>query len=164
MNQDCPRAIGPSVSAEARALIGTVTARYTSEPVSLRHVREYVAATGGNLEEWPTTMEPRARPVPPLFFHAACRPVVDEDHLDADGQYPFLGVTGVAGHTMAGGNTFEIIAPLYVGDVLTNTERLVSIDERQGRSGPLVFTTTETEYVNQDGRLVARYRQTIIFR
>jgi hydroxyacyl-ACP dehydratase HTD2-like protein with hotdog domain len=43
-------------------------------------------------------------------------------------------------------------------------KRLVSIEEREGRSGPLVFTTTETEYVNQDGQLIARYRQTIIFR
>jgi 3-methylfumaryl-CoA hydratase len=155
---------GPSVSPQARQLIGTVTARYTSEPVSLRQVREYVAATGGDLDAWPTTMEPRSRPVPSLFFHAACRPVVDEAHLDEDGQYPFLGVIGVTGHTMAGGNRFEVIGPLYIGDTLTTTERLVSIEEREGRSGPLVFTTTETEYVNQDGQLIARYRQTIIFR
>lgn len=155
---------GPAVSDEARALIGTVTARYTSEPASLRHVREYVAATGGDLGDWPPDTDPRARPVPPLFFHAACRPVVAETSLDPDGQYPFLGVTGVTGRTMAGGDKYEVLAPVYVGDVLHSAERLVSIDERQGRSGPLVITTTETDYTNQDGVLVARYRQTIIFR
>lgn len=154
----------PSVSEAARARIGTVTARYTSEPISLRHVREYVAATGGDLSEWPATAPARHRPVPPLFFHAACRPVVAAADLEPDGQYPFLGVTGVTGETMAGGNTFEILGPVYVGDVLRTAERLVAIDERTGRSGPLVITTTETEYRNQDGALVARYRQAIIFR
>lgn len=73
-------------------------------------------------------------------------------------------MTGISGQTMAGGNKFEILGPVYVGDVLTTTERLVAIDERDGRSGPLVITTTETEYENQHGHLVARYRHTIIFR
>jgi hydroxyacyl-ACP dehydratase HTD2-like protein with hotdog domain len=155
---------GPAVSDAARTRVGTVTAEYTSEPISLRHVREYIAATGGDLLEWPTTAPARHRPVPPLFFHAACRPVAAEASLEPDGQYPFLGVTGVTGETMAGGNRFEILEPVYVGDVLRTTERLVAIDERAGRSGPLVITTTETEYRNQDGSLVARYRQTIIFR
>jgi hydroxyacyl-ACP dehydratase HTD2-like protein with hotdog domain len=59
---------------------------------------------------------------------------------------------------------FEILAPVYLGDVLTVEERLESIEEKRGRSGPLVITTTQAEYRNQGGDLVARYRQTIIFR
>jgi hydroxyacyl-ACP dehydratase HTD2-like protein with hotdog domain len=151
------------VTSEARRLIGTVTARYRSEPISLRQVREYVAATGGDLEAWPTDA-PADRPLPPLFFHAACRPVVSESSLDIDGQYPFLGITGVTGRSMAAGHRYEILAPIYVNDVLTTTERLVAIDERESRRGPLVFTTTETSYNNQMDELVARYRHTIVFR
>jgi hydroxyacyl-ACP dehydratase HTD2-like protein with hotdog domain len=65
---------------------------------------------------------------------------------------------------MSGGMRFEIVAPVYLGDVLTVEERLESVTEKQGRSGPLVITTTLAEYRNQQGALVARYRQTIIFR
>ncbi|GGM64816.1 MaoC family dehydratase N-terminal domain-containing protein [Dactylosporangium sucinum] len=156
---------GPEVSDLARSRIGTVTQTYVSEPVSLRHIREYLAGTGGDPDsftEFDDNGDPR--PAPPLFFHSACRPVVAERHLLADGQYPFLGVEGVTGETLAGGNTFEILAPVYVGDVLSTMETLVAIDERVGRSGPMAITTTLTTYVNQHGVEVARYRQVIIFR
>jgi hydroxyacyl-ACP dehydratase HTD2-like protein with hotdog domain len=154
----------PSVSQAARQAIGTVTWRHVSEPLSLRQLREYLAGTGDDLAEWADQDVARVRPVPPLFFHAACRPIVAESDLRADGQYAFLGVAGVEGVTMSGGMRFEILAPVYLGDVLTVEERLASIEEKQGRSGPLVITTTLAEYRNQSGALVARYRQTIIFR
>ncbi|HXA60224.1 MAG TPA: hypothetical protein VNW94_13785, partial [Streptosporangiaceae bacterium] len=78
---------GPVVTDSARALIGTVTRRYVSEPVSLRHVREYIAGTGGDPADW-TERDDSGQPreVPPLFFHAACRPVVAEKQLLPDGQ------------------------------------------------------------------------------
>jgi hydroxyacyl-ACP dehydratase HTD2-like protein with hotdog domain len=152
----------PSVSAAARRAIGTVTWRHVSEPLSLRQLREYLAGTGDDLAAW---LDPAARsPLPPLFFHAACRPIVAEADLREDGQYAFLGVDGVEGMTMSGGMRFEIVRPVYLGDVLTVEERLESIDEKQGRSGHLVITTTLAEYRNQHEELVARYRQTIIFR
>jgi 3-methylfumaryl-CoA hydratase len=147
------------VDDSARDLVGAVTFTWTSEPVSLRQVREYVAAIGGRPEEWDA-----ARVAPPLFFHAACRPVVAEADLLDDGQYPFLGVPGVHGRTMAGGQSYEILGPVRVGDVLTVRERLLSLTEKQGRSGPLAFTETASEYTNGDGVLVARLRQTVIFR
>jgi hydroxyacyl-ACP dehydratase HTD2-like protein with hotdog domain len=151
---------GPVVEDSARDLVGAVTFTWTSEPVSLRQVREYVAAIGERPEDWTSDTVV----TPPLFFHAACRPVVAEADLLADGQYPFLGVPGVHGRTMAGGQTYEILAPVRIGDVLTVTERLVSLTEKQGRSGSLVFTETASEYTNGDGVLVARFRQTVIFR
>ena len=148
------------VEDSARELVGTVTFTWTSEPISLRQVREYVAAIGERPEDW----DDANAVVPPLFFHAACRPVVAEADLLDDGQYPFLGVPGVHGRTMAGGQSYEILAPVRIGDVLTVRERLVSLTEKQGRSGPLVFTETESEYTNGTGVLVARFRQTVIFR
>lgn len=160
-----PGVAGPEVSEEAMARVGTVTATWTSEPVSLRQIREYVAATGGRPEQWGDPDDPHAAVVaPPLFFHAACRPVIAEADLEPDGQYPFLGVEGVSGQTMAGGHDYEIVAAVRVGDVLTVRERLLSINRKRGRSGPLVFTETESVYLNQHGQTVARYRQRIIFR
>ncbi|MCU1415622.1 MAG: hypothetical protein JWN80_2962 [Microbacteriaceae bacterium] len=155
--------MAPSVSDDARDVIGTVTYRHESEPLSLRQLREYVSGTGDDLALWADAAAAAIRPVPPLFYHAACRPVVAESDLLEDGQYSFLGVRGVTGSTMSGGQRFEVLAPVYLGDVLSVEERLLSIDEKQGRSGPLVITTTEADYRNQRGELVARYRQTIIF-
>jgi hydroxyacyl-ACP dehydratase HTD2-like protein with hotdog domain len=156
---------GPTVTDTARALIGSVTATYRSDPVSMRQIREYVAATGGRPELVGVDAHPD-EPVcaPPLFFHAACRRVVAEDDLQTDGQYPFLGVPGVSGRTMAGGSKYEVLGRVGVGDTLTVTERLQRIAEKQGTSGPLVFVTTESSYHNQAGELVARYEQTVIFR
>jgi 3-methylfumaryl-CoA hydratase len=154
---------GPVVTDAARNRIGTVTASYRSDPVSLRQIREYIAGTGGRPQE--IDEAPTDDPIcaPPLFFHAACRPVVAEDDLLPDGQYPFLGVPGVSGRTVAGGHKYEVVAPVRVGDVLTVTERLTDIAEKNGSSGPLVFVTTEAEYHNQARELVGRYRQTVIF-
>ncbi len=158
-----PHRQGPAVSDEARSKIGTVTATYRSDPVSLRQIREYIAGTGGcpqDLDEVPADGRILA---PPLFFHAACRPVVAERDLLPDGQYSFLGVPGVSGRTMAGGHKYEITGSVYAGDTLTVTERLTEISEKDGSNGPLVFVTTESEYHNQEGQLVGRYRQTVIF-
>jgi hypothetical protein len=157
-------ASGPVVTDAARARIGTVVTTYRSDPISIRHIREYVAATGGSPEKigGDDTGEPVC--APPLFFHAACRPVVAEADLRPDGQYPFLGVPGVWGRTMAGGNSYEIFGQVRVGDVLTVTERLQDIVEKQGKTGPLVFVTTEASYHNQDGVLIARHQHTVIFR
>ena len=154
---------GPTVSEQARARVGTVTARYRSDPVSLRHIREYIAATGGRPERL-DVVDDASICAPPLFFHAACRPVVAEEDLLEDGQYPFLGVEGVTGRTMAGGHKYEVLGRVYPGDVLTATEHLVGITEKHGRSGALVFVTTETTYHNQHEALIARYRHTVIFR
>jgi hydroxyacyl-ACP dehydratase HTD2-like protein with hotdog domain len=144
--------------------VGTVTYVHTSEPLSLRQLREYVAGTGDDLTAWADAERAERMPVPPLFFHAACRPIVAESDLLPDGQYSFLGVDGVSGATMSGGQRFEVLAPVYLNDVLSVEERLESIVEKDGRSGHLVFTTTLSEYRNQRNELVARYRQTIVFR
>lgn len=156
---------GPAVTDAARALIGSVTATYRSDPVSIRQIREYVAATGGRPELVGADAQPD-EPVcaPALFFHAACRPVVAEDELLSDGQYAFLGVPGVSGRTMAGGSKYEVFGRVRVDDVLTVTERLQRIVEKHGTQGPLVFVTTESSYRNQVGEMVARYEQTVIFR
>jgi hypothetical protein len=156
---------GPTVTAAAEALVGTVTSVITSDPISLRQVREYVAATGGDLDALDDAAELSAPIIaPPLFFVAACRSILAETELLPDGQYPSMGVPGVEGRSMAAGNSFELLAPVYVGDVLTARERLLSLERKSGRSGALVFTETETEYTNQSSTVVARYRQTVVFR
>jgi len=63
-----------------------------------------------------------------------------------------------------GGNRFEYLEPVKVGDRITATGRVVEVNEKTGSSGNLLFIIFETEYVNQHGRKVARVRATAIRR
>ena len=66
--------------------------------------------------------------------------------------------------TMAGGQEVEYRRPIRPGDVLTRQSRISSIEERRGRSGPLVFTTTETTYSDAAGEPVVIVRSMSISR
>ena len=63
-----------------------------------------------------------------------------------------------------GGNRFEYIEPVRVGDRITATGKVADVYEKGGGSGALLFIIFETEYVNQHGRTVARLRGTAIRR
>ena len=66
--------------------------------------------------------------------------------------------------TMAGGLNVRYERPVRDGDVLTRRTRIAAIVEREGKSGPLVFTTMETTYRDQSGGDVVVVQQTIISR
>jgi acyl dehydratase len=161
--------MGPQVSDAARARIGQETLRKTFEPVSLRHIKEYMAGTGEwNELHWNDAAAAASRHgtivAPALMFQAVCREVVPESTLFADGQHPNLGVEGVTGRTVLAGQEIELGEPVRVGDVITLRERLLAIEEKQGRSGPLVIVMTEETYTNQRQALIARTATTRIFR
>ena len=63
-----------------------------------------------------------------------------------------------------GGNRFEYMEPIRVGDRITATGRIADVYEKTGSSGSLLFIIFETDYVNQHGRTVARLRGTAIRR
>jgi hypothetical protein len=51
---------------------------------------------------------------------------------------------------------------ICAGDVLTATSHIADIQQRQGGIGTMLITITETTYTNQNGKLVAVSRGTII--
>ncbi len=61
-----------------------------------------------------------------------------------------------------GGQEVEYVRPIRPGDVLTRRSRISSIEERRGRSGPLVFVETEMTYHDSGGELVLTVRSTTI--
>jgi len=63
-----------------------------------------------------------------------------------------------------GGVDYEFMLPVRAGDTLTSWSRLADITEREGRAGKMIFTTVETTYINQNGDVVAKARQTLISR
>lgn len=60
---------------------------------------------------------------------------------------------------MFGGEEWDFLEPVCVGDEITATTRLAALDQKDGSKGPFVRQVTETTYVNQDGHTVARNRQ-----
>lgn len=156
-------AVDPGVE----ALVGTVTRMWTSDPVSLRHIREYLAGTGASTDHLPSGEESEAIKeviAPPLFFLSACRQVVGESELLGDGQHPWVGVPGIDGRSVVAGSRARFLGAVRVGDVLHAVQRLISIRHRDGRSGPMVIVETETEFHNQRSEPVASHGLTFIFR
>jgi len=60
------------------------------------------------------------------------------------------------------GTDIEYLADVCAGDVLTATTKLTGFTERVGSVGPMLITSRETTYTNQEGRVVARMRGSAI--
>ncbi len=62
------------------------------------------------------------------------------------------------------GDDFELVGPIRPGDTLTCREKLADAYEKQGRSGHLIFVTTEKTFTNQQGKVVLIRRVTSALR
>ena len=69
---------------------------------------------------------------------------------------------GAPSRLLDGGVEFEFYEPVGAGDVLTATNTIVSISERDTRLGKTLFTRVETTIVNQDQWLVMKTFWTLI--
>jgi len=152
------------VRPEVRELIGTVTAEPVSATITAKESQRYAQAVG---DLNPLYFDEQAAReagydgllCPPTFLdHVVVegRPLGD---LRTDGLFrrpdgPDIGM----GRVMFGGQEWDWLAPVYVGDTITATQRLAGIDEKEGGKGPFVLVTWETTFTNQHGDVVARSR------
>ena len=60
------------------------------------------------------------------------------------------------------GTDIDYLADICAGDTLTSRSHIVEFAERTGSIGPMLITTTETVYTNQDGKVVAKSRGNLI--
>lgn len=65
---------------------------------------------------------------------------------------------------VAGGTEYEFFQHVRPGDVLTAERRSGEVYQKQGRSGPLLFSESITIWTNQRGEKVATQKFTSIFR
>ncbi|HEY6875611.1 MAG TPA: MaoC family dehydratase N-terminal domain-containing protein [Candidatus Dormibacteraeota bacterium] len=114
--------------------------------VEAGHLRRFAEAIGDD--------NPRWRSEAPPTFLVALAPT--SYHLDAAEEY--------GKGWLNGGNRFEYMEPVKVGDTITATGTVKDVYEKTGSSGNLLFIIFETEYKNQHGRVVARLRGTAIRR
>ena len=148
------------ITEEARALIGQEGESITGG-VYEKEIRRFCYAVGDLNPSYLDEEEAKRNKcggivAPPMFYDI---PTVQEfplDELKEDG----LPTTGLnlplkATRAMAGGKEVEFFQPMRPGDTITRVGKIVDIYEKNGRSGPLVFTIFENRYTNQDGELVA---------
>jgi acyl dehydratase len=171
------------VTERHRTLIGQPGPRQTAAtPVSEDMLRRFVQAV---MESDPMHWDPagaRERGhdrvvAPPLFpLHASRRAPGTPDPLDRlaeDPDWDGAGGGGMGGlaaldlplkRILNGGTEAEFFQLARIGDIVSSQSRYVQIEDREGRSGPMVIATVETEYTNQDDALLMRVRTTIINR
>jgi acyl dehydratase len=96
---------------------------------------------------------------PPTFVsHAVVqgRPLAE---LRVDGLFRTVSVKLNVKRIMFGGEEWDFLEPVCVGDTITAETRLADLDQKDGSKGPFVRMVRETTYTNQDGETVARTRQ-----
>ena len=135
-----------SVVERLRARIGTKGPEGQAT-VGAGHLKRFAEAIGDGNPSW-------AKEAPPTFL-VAMTPG-SSTHLAEAEEY--------GKGWLNGGNRFEYFAPVKVGDRITVKSQLADVYEKEGSSGNLLFIIFETDYVNQDGQLVARLKQTAIRR
>ena len=134
-----------SVVERLRARIGKA-APPSEATVEAGHLKRFVQAIDDPNPRW-------AEEAPPTFLVALAAASM---HLEEAEEY--------GKGWLNGGNRFEYFEPVKVGDRITAAGRVADVYEKTGGSGSLLFIIFETDYVNQDGRTVARLRGTAIRR
>jgi len=102
---------------------------------------------------------------PSLFPAVATRPVPFEEELQPDGQYGDLAPDGL-GHlqSLLAGQEWEFIRPVVAGERVIEEIRIGNVEERQGKSGPLVFVLEESLLSTEAGEPLLRGRNQLILR
>ncbi len=157
------------ITEEALAMIGVET-EPVSGTVSEKEIRRFCYAVGdlnpAYLGEDAAGSQASGGVVaPPMFYDIptvkeSSLEMLREDGMPKGGKSLPLKTTRI----MAGGKEVEFFNPMRPGDTITSVGKIVDIYEKEGRSGPLVFTVFENRYTNQDGELVAVETATSIHR
>ena len=102
----------------------------------------------------------RTLTIPPLFITHALVTPEPASKLRTDGLYEdSASVALEVARMMFGGEEWDFLEPVCVGDEITGTTRLLVVDQKVGMNGPFVRLVRETTFTNQDGQVVARSRQ-----
>jgi acyl dehydratase len=153
------------ITDEVRAWIGLTTEPMAlPEEVAASDVRRYVEATGDTNPLWMDEAAARAagyraRVVPPILVAEL---VWRLKHLEAGRLTDRVPLPATYVDTRNAETDIEWLEPVHVGDRLSVRHRIRDITARAGRRGLGVYIIRETDYTNQDGRIVTRVTQTVV--
>lgn len=105
---------------------------------------------------------------PPTFIHHAFSYAISDENLYSlttrdplsDELVKEIDFTTI----LFGGTEIDLFYPIRAGDVLSISQRVADIYEKQGSTGMLAFCIYESTYTNQLNQLVAKERYTYIYR
>lgn len=129
--------------------------------ISRRDIQKYAAATEQQQDKYINGDE-----APPMFIFNLFSDISLLSNMRADG----LARGGGSGpklplkRIMAGGTEIRQHRAIKPGDVLTGTRRITDMYEKEGSTGPLIFTVRELAIVNDTGDAVMEEIQTSIAR
>ena len=170
---------------EVKALIGVETEwGHYSEPISSSEVRRFVHAIMDDNplyydEAYARGTKYREVVCPPLYFSFAFRRAHGTpdplDRLKTDRDWDAYGGGGANRQALPrvphgflrmvnGGSEIDLYKRIRPGKRVRTKARYHDIRERIGRTGPMAIVITETIFQDDDGDLIARARQTAIFR
>lgn len=141
------------------AQVGTSDPTVTVE-ISRRDIIKYSTATEQRQAKYLEGDE-----APPMFVFNLFSAIPTMDQIRPDGLARSAGGLRLPlKRRMAGGTDTEMHRPIRPGDVLSATRTLVSITEKEGRSGQLIFFEYQTTVVDAEGLPVLEERQVGIAR
>ncbi|MEE9490988.1 MAG: MaoC family dehydratase N-terminal domain-containing protein [Dehalococcoidia bacterium] len=157
---------GSAIMDELRGLIGIMTEPVINE-VERGAIRRYAEAVGDPNPlycdmEYAKNSRYGELICPPGFFGWPTK--VSSGVMEVMGA--LFGALFKAGlvRILDGGREYEFLLPVHAGDTLAWYAKFADVREREGKTGKMVFLTTEITYINQHGDLVAKVRQTFIAR
>lgn len=153
------------IPSETMELVGQEVAAPVTATITAKDAQRYAQAVGDLNPLYFDVAAARAAGypallAPPTFVQYALvagRPLED---LREDGLFRgAMPIRLAVQRTMFGGEEWDFVAPVCVGDEITGVTRLAGLDEKAGSKGPFVRVTRETTYTNQRDEVVARTRQ-----
>lgn len=161
----------PLVPPETRAMVGEPLGEAVSAVITRREAQRYARAVGDlnpiYFDEGAARAAGYDGLVAPSTFvgHAVVEGAALDD-LRNDGLWIDRGrkVRLGVSRSMFGGEEWEFLVPVLVGDTVTAQRRLGAVEEKDGRSGPFVLMHYETTFTNQRDEVVAISRLIAIAR
>jgi acyl dehydratase len=157
------------ISDELRAWIGNeVGPLPLPEEVAASDVRRFLAAIEDDNPIWRDPEAARAAgypacPVPGMLVLELFRRAEGAEGAGDGNIWPDLPFPPGFRNGRNAGNEFEYLSPVYVGDRLSLTHRLVDIVAKQTRmEGVVIFSTRETDFIRQTGEVAVRLRATTV--
>lgn len=150
---------------ETRAKVGELLADPVTVVIDGRESQRYALAVDDNNPVYFDEVAAqdaghRTIIAPPTFVTHAIVPPRPNDKLREDGLWRTGdGVRLEVKRMMFGGEEWDFLEPVCVGDAVTAETRLAGVDQKEGSKGPFVRVVRETTFTNQDGTVVARSRQ-----
>ena len=137
------------------------------EPISASDLRRYINATGDRNPLWEDdeiarSAGYRSRVVPPAMIAELYRRSEGSKGTHSDNLWEAVPLPKDYTESRNAQAEFEWFEPVYIGDRLNVTHRIIDIVARRTRSGVGIFVTREMIFRQEKGNLVLLVRQTSV--